>query len=86
MRHIITSSLVLLVLCSVLHAQTDPLPSWNDGPTKSAIVSFVDRVTKEGSPDFVKPADANSLDQYMSRWSSTCGPKTPGSFVAVYCA
>jgi hypothetical protein len=57
MRHIITSSLVLLVLCSVLHAQTDPLPSWNDGPTKSAIVSFVDRVTKEGSPDFVKPAE-----------------------------
>src|SRR5436190_1294241 len=39
-----------------------------------------------GVPDFVNPADGNSLDQYMSRWSSTCGPKTPGSFVAVYCA
>src|SRR5277367_1286170 len=34
----------------------DPLPSWNDGPTKKAIVEFVDRVTKDGGPDFV-PVD-----------------------------
>ena len=25
------------------------LPSWNDGPTKAAIVAFVERVTREGS-------------------------------------
>ncbi len=31
----------------------DPLPSWNEGQAKSAIVDFVQRVTKEGSPDFV---------------------------------
>jgi hypothetical protein len=31
----------------------DPLPSWNDGPSKQAIVSFVNRVTRQGSPDFV---------------------------------
>lgn len=31
----------------------DPLPSWNEGPSKKAIVSFVERVTKSGSPDFV---------------------------------
>jgi phosphoglycolate phosphatase-like HAD superfamily hydrolase len=35
----------------------DPLPSWNDGPSKSAITAFVAKVTKEGSPDFVKPAE-----------------------------
>jgi phosphoglycolate phosphatase-like HAD superfamily hydrolase len=35
----------------------DALPSWNDGPSKSAIASFVTRVTKEGSPDFVPPAE-----------------------------
>jgi phosphoglycolate phosphatase-like HAD superfamily hydrolase len=35
----------------------DPLPSWNDGPTKKAIVDFVAKVTKEGSPDFVPPAE-----------------------------
>jgi len=30
-----------------------PLPSWNDGPAKKAILDFVAKVTKEGSPDFV---------------------------------
>jgi len=34
-------------------AQTDPLPSWNDTAAKKNIESFVDRVTKEGGPDFV---------------------------------
>jgi hypothetical protein len=38
-------------------AQTpDPLASWNEGPAKAAIVSFVAAVTTEGSPDFVEPA------------------------------
>jgi len=31
----------------------DPLPSWNDTAPKEAIVAFVERVTKPGSPDFV---------------------------------
>ena len=35
----------------------DPLPSWNEGPTKKSIVAFVDRVTAEGSPDFVPVAE-----------------------------
>ena len=34
-------------------AQTDPLPSWNEGPTKQAITDFVARVTRQGGPDFV---------------------------------
>ncbi len=38
-------------------AQTDPLPSWNDGASKTAITDFVGRVTREGGPDFVKPAE-----------------------------
>ena len=33
------------------------LPSWNDGAAKSAIIDFVGRVTKEGSADFVRPAE-----------------------------
>lgn len=46
-----------LVVSSVIHAQTarDPLPSWNEGPAKSAIIDFVGRVTHEGGPDFVAP-------------------------------
>ena len=35
----------------------DPLPSWNDGPAKEAIVEFVADVTGEGSPKFVPPSE-----------------------------
>jgi phosphoglycolate phosphatase-like HAD superfamily hydrolase len=35
----------------------DPLPSWNNTAPKQAIVSFVEKVTKEGSTDFVPPAE-----------------------------
>jgi haloacid dehalogenase-like hydrolase len=36
-----------------LPVRGDPLPSWNDTQTKKAIMAFVDRVTKQGSPEFV---------------------------------
>ena len=55
---LIRSTLVRLALVFVsiitLQAQ-DPLPSWNDTTSKKAIVAFVDKVTTEGSPDFVPP-------------------------------
>ncbi len=35
----------------------EPLASWNDTAAKKAIVAFVERVTKQGSPDFVPPAE-----------------------------
>lgn len=35
----------------------DPLPSWNDGARKRAILDFVAKVTKEGGPDFVPVAE-----------------------------
>lgn len=34
----------------------DPLPSWNEGATKQAILGFVEKVTSEGV-DFVPPAE-----------------------------
>lgn len=37
--------------------EVDPLPSWNGGPTKKAILDFVARVTEEGGPEFVPPAE-----------------------------
>ncbi len=42
-----------LLLASAAQAQTDPLPSWNEGAAKQAIVDFVARVTRAGGPDFV---------------------------------
>jgi phosphoglycolate phosphatase-like HAD superfamily hydrolase len=36
-------------------AQSDPLPSWNDGAVKASITGFVARVTEDGGPDFVTP-------------------------------
>ncbi len=35
----------------------DPLPSWNGSPTKDSIIRFVERVTTQGSPDYVAPAE-----------------------------
>ena len=40
-----------------VRAQSDPLPSWNDGATKQGITTFVSRVTTPGGPDFVPPAE-----------------------------
>ena len=51
-------ALVALLLVVPASAQeADPLPSWNDGPTKEAIVAFVEKMTDEGGADYVPPAD-----------------------------
>jgi phosphoglycolate phosphatase-like HAD superfamily hydrolase len=46
-----------LTLAASALAQTDPLPSWNGGPAKQAIVAFVQKATTPGSPGFVPPAE-----------------------------
>jgi len=63
------------VLCGLLlaavagQAQTDPLPSWNDGPAKQAIVDFVKATTDEVSPRFVPPAARiAAFDQDGTTW------------------
>jgi len=50
---------LLLILAGTVAAvqAADPLPSWNDGPTKQSIVTFVEKVTTPGSPGFVPPAE-----------------------------
>ena len=49
--------LATLVFTITSARAADPLPSWNEGPTKKSIVAFVDRVTAENSPDFVPVAE-----------------------------
>ena len=36
---------------------SDPLPSWQEGASKQAILDFVRRATTDGSPDFVPPPE-----------------------------
>jgi phosphoglycolate phosphatase-like HAD superfamily hydrolase len=50
-------AVLALALAATIARAQDPLPSWNDGPAKQAIVNFVAKVTKEGSSDFVPPAE-----------------------------
>src|SRR5262245_49507055 len=48
----------------------DPLPSWNDGPTKKAIVTFVTRVTASGGAEFVPvPERIAVFDNDGTLWS-----------------
>jgi phosphoserine phosphatase len=57
-------------ISSSAHAQTDALPSWNDGPVKASITDFVARVTTQG-PDFV-PVDQRiaTFDNDGTLWIS----------------
>jgi phosphoglycolate phosphatase-like HAD superfamily hydrolase len=67
----IFSLCALLALGAAAHAQTDPLPSWNDGPSKQAIVDFVQATTTQGSPKFVPPAERiATFDQDGTLWVS----------------
>jgi hypothetical protein len=51
-------------------ATADPLPSWNDGPTRQSIVAFVGKVTQEGSADYVPPAERIAVfDNDGTLWS-----------------
>jgi len=43
-------------VCGVANA-ADPLPSWNEGPTKKSILEFVAAVTDKNSKDYVAPAE-----------------------------
>jgi phosphoserine phosphatase len=53
----------------------DPLPSWNDGPAKQSILSFVEKVTKEGSPSFVPvPERIATFDNDGTLWCETPVP------------
>ena len=56
------TALILAAACGVCplalaRQAADPLPSWNEGANKAAILDFVSRVTTEGGPDFVPPGE-----------------------------
>jgi hypothetical protein len=51
------AAIVALLLTTTGLQATDPLPSWNEGPHKTAILNFVAKVTTEGGADFVPVGD-----------------------------
>jgi hypothetical protein len=66
LRRFSSLAIVLLLLAMCLSAApvqpqdqtpSDPLPSWNDGPNKKAIVDFVKATTDKASPKFVPVAE-----------------------------
>src|SRR5271163_3257467 len=51
-------------------SQGDPLPAWNAGPAKDAIVAFVKDTTDKSSPKYVEPADRiATFDQDGTLWT-----------------
>jgi phosphoglycolate phosphatase-like HAD superfamily hydrolase len=58
----------VLLLITSAQAQ-DPLPSWNEGPAKQAIVEFVRATTDKASPKFVPPEERiATFDQDGTLW------------------
>ena len=48
---------LLLSSVSAMIACADPLPSWNETPTKKAIVAYVEKTTTKGSSGYIVPAE-----------------------------
>lgn len=53
----ISCVITLVLLAPPVAVAVDPLPSWNNTPARQAIVAFVERVTADGSLDFVPVAE-----------------------------
>lgn len=63
-------SIVIILLVPKTSLAKDPLPSWKEGETKSAIIAFVTRVTDPTSADFVPPAERiATFDNDGTLWS-----------------
>ncbi|MGV3633377.1 MAG: HAD family hydrolase [Pseudorhodoplanes sp.] len=69
-KRVVLASAILFATLAAAHAQTDPLPSWNDGTVKKSIIDFVTRVTTPGSPDFVPvPERIATFDNDGTLWT-----------------
>jgi hypothetical protein len=68
-RLVLALAAIALSACAQLAPVADPLPSWNDGLAKDAIVQFVRKTTDVASPQFVPPAQrVATFDQDGTLW------------------
>jgi phosphoglycolate phosphatase-like HAD superfamily hydrolase len=66
----IAAVLLIAVSLTAPGLAQESLPSWNDTATKKAIVTFVERVTKQGSPEFVPvPERIATFDNDGTLWA-----------------
>ena len=79
----IRAALLMAVVSPVATGATppaDPLPSWNDGAAKQAILDYVARVSDEASPDHVpEPERIAVFDNDGTLW-----PEYPIPFQAAF--
>ena len=72
-RYLVSAIFILITLNSCKLSDpnpADPLPSWNDGLSKDAIIGFVTEVTDENNPNFVPPAERiATFDNDGTLWS-----------------
>src|SRR6188768_2519149 len=69
-KSVILAIILMLAWAQVGFVADDPLPSWNDTAPKKAIVAFVEKVTREGSPDFVPvPERIATFDNDGTLWA-----------------
>jgi phosphoserine phosphatase len=62
-------TILLSAFIAVASAQNDPLPSWNDGDAKKALMNFVQATTNRSSKDFVPPEQRiATFDQDGTTW------------------
>lgn len=67
---LVAALLAVVAFSATLARAADPLPSWNDGPAKQSILTFVEQVTTPGSPDFVPvPERIAVYDNDGTLWS-----------------
>ena len=60
---------IAIVLTSAMAYAQDPLPSWNTGPARQAIIEFVKATTDPASPKFVPHAERiATFDQDGTTW------------------
>ncbi len=60
----------LLLTVAAAAAQSDPLPSWDEGAARKSIVEFVTAVTTDGGADYVEPAERIAVfDNDGTLWS-----------------
>ena len=56
LRVLLAAIILTLAAIGAAFGQTDPLPSWNDGPDKSRIIDFVRETTTPGGAQYIEPA------------------------------